>query len=60
MYILLYDMYKTGEKPVAGVHLVGVGIAHYLNNIVCESEALRLKILVRNIQGLLDPPCCLI
>ena len=57
MYILLYDMYKTGEK---GVHLVGVGIAHYLTNIVCKGEALRLKILVRNIQGLLDPPCCLI
>ena len=57
MYILLYDMYKTGEK---GVHPLGVGIAHYLTNIVCKSETLRLKILVRNIQGLLDPPCCLI
>ena len=51
---------KTGEKGETGVHLAGVGIAHYLTNIVCESEALRLKTLLRNIQGLLDPPCCLI
>ena len=47
----------TGEKEL---HKGSRGITHYQTNIVYDNEPLKLKTVDRNMQCLLDPPCCLI